>query len=308
MMAEAVPQAVSSVTLMERYSTADLRAFAAEESARFLDRTIADPQRDATLACASLQQSKIKRMDINVAQRRGHVTIRNANGKTLDHGGFAHACFASEDWVVLAAAHQNVDDLTNLVIAAKHWIELAFTCALRQVYGELIEVRRFAARRRRRASRCTRSARSRSGCSSCSSFTRESNHALKLLTEIVNMDLAELTKLARKRSRAIAGQHGQQHHARANLRDTKLQRGDVPCTREQINQLHTERRPVHVAAGALFDLPADLGHQACFVQTELLDDAAEIAIWNFDQPGQQVFGLYFVVRTRLRQARRGIQR
>src|SRR5207244_12860859 len=49
MMAEAVPQAVSAVPLVERYSTADLRVFSAEESARFLDRTIADPQRDATL-------------------------------------------------------------------------------------------------------------------------------------------------------------------------------------------------------------------------------------------------------------------
>ena len=50
MMAEAVPQALSAIPLMERYSTADLRVFSAEESARFLDRTIADPQRDATVA------------------------------------------------------------------------------------------------------------------------------------------------------------------------------------------------------------------------------------------------------------------
>src|SRR5438309_4077265 len=45
-----VGQAVSAVPLMERYSTADLRVFSAEESARFLDRTIADPQHDVTLA------------------------------------------------------------------------------------------------------------------------------------------------------------------------------------------------------------------------------------------------------------------
>ena len=50
MMADVVGEAVSAVPLMERYSTADLRAFTAEESARFLDRTIADPRRDATLA------------------------------------------------------------------------------------------------------------------------------------------------------------------------------------------------------------------------------------------------------------------
>ena len=49
-MAEVVGQAVSAVPLVERYSTADLRVFSTEESARFLDRTIADPQRDATLA------------------------------------------------------------------------------------------------------------------------------------------------------------------------------------------------------------------------------------------------------------------
>jgi len=50
MTTEVVGQATSAVPLMERYSTADLRVFSAEESARFLDRTIADPQRDATLA------------------------------------------------------------------------------------------------------------------------------------------------------------------------------------------------------------------------------------------------------------------
>ena len=50
MMGEVVGQAVSAVPLMERYSTADLRVFSAEESAHFLDRTIADPQRDATVA------------------------------------------------------------------------------------------------------------------------------------------------------------------------------------------------------------------------------------------------------------------
>lgn len=50
MTTEVVGQATSAVPLMERYSTADLRVFSAEESARFLNRTIADPQRDATLA------------------------------------------------------------------------------------------------------------------------------------------------------------------------------------------------------------------------------------------------------------------
>ena len=50
MTTDVVGEAISAVPLVERYSTADLRVFSTEESARFLDRTIADPQRDATLA------------------------------------------------------------------------------------------------------------------------------------------------------------------------------------------------------------------------------------------------------------------
>jgi len=50
MTTEAVPQAVAAVPLTERYSTADLRAFSAKESARFLKGTIADPRRELTLA------------------------------------------------------------------------------------------------------------------------------------------------------------------------------------------------------------------------------------------------------------------
>ena len=75
MMAEAVPQAVSAVPLMERYSTADLRVFSAEESARFLDRTIADPQRDATLAWELLYRLEPELYERLVAAEHLHPGI-----------------------------------------------------------------------------------------------------------------------------------------------------------------------------------------------------------------------------------------
>ena len=75
MMAEAVPQAVSAVPLMERYSTADLRVFSAEESARFLDRTIADPQRDATLAWEVLYRLEPELYERLVAAEHLHPGI-----------------------------------------------------------------------------------------------------------------------------------------------------------------------------------------------------------------------------------------
>src|SRR3989475_2150313 len=75
MMTEAVPQAVSAVPLMERYSTADLRVFSAEESARFLDRTIADPQRDATLAWELLYRLEPELYERLVAAEHLHPGI-----------------------------------------------------------------------------------------------------------------------------------------------------------------------------------------------------------------------------------------
>src|SRR2546423_2436871 len=75
MMTEAVGQAVSAVPLMERYSTADLRVFSAEESARFLDRTIADPQRDATLAWELLYRLEPELYERLVAAEHLHPCI-----------------------------------------------------------------------------------------------------------------------------------------------------------------------------------------------------------------------------------------
>jgi SAM-dependent methyltransferase len=50
MTTEVVGQAVRANPLTERYSTADLGVFSAEEAERFLDGVIADPQRNASLA------------------------------------------------------------------------------------------------------------------------------------------------------------------------------------------------------------------------------------------------------------------
>ena len=75
MMAEAVPQALSAIPLMERYSTADLRVFSAEESARFLDRTIADPQRDATVAWELLYRLEPELYERLVAAEHLHPGI-----------------------------------------------------------------------------------------------------------------------------------------------------------------------------------------------------------------------------------------
>ena len=43
----------------------------------------------------------------------------DAQREALDHGGLAHPGLAGEDGVVLAPAHQDVDDLPDLLVAAR---------------------------------------------------------------------------------------------------------------------------------------------------------------------------------------------
>ena len=70
---------------------------------------------------------------MHVAQRRRHIAAGQAKGKALDHRSLAHAGLAGQNGIVLPPAHQNIDHLTNLLIAAEHRIDLARLGVGRQV-------------------------------------------------------------------------------------------------------------------------------------------------------------------------------
>ena len=56
--------------------------------------------------------------------------------EAFDDGGLADAGLAGEDRVVLAAAHEDVDDLADLLVAADDGIDLALARPLGEVDGE----------------------------------------------------------------------------------------------------------------------------------------------------------------------------
>ncbi len=95
-------------------------------------------------ACSSLQQCEVEAVHLDVAQRGGHVTLAHAQREAFDDGGFPYTCLAGQDGVVLTAAHEDVDDLTNLEIAPEDGIDLAGLGFRRKVFGVLVEVLRFA--------------------------------------------------------------------------------------------------------------------------------------------------------------------
>ena len=93
-------------------------------------------------AGASLQQSQVEHVQLHALQHLRHVTGGDAARQALDHRGLAHARLAGEDRVVLASAHEDVDDLADLAVAADHRVDLAIAGALGEVAGELVQRRR----------------------------------------------------------------------------------------------------------------------------------------------------------------------
>ena len=90
-------------------------------------------------AGAGLQQADVERQQLHVLQLRRHVAARDALREAFDHGGLADAGLADQDRVVLAAAHQDVDDLADLVVAADDRVHLAAARLLGQVDGEFLQ-------------------------------------------------------------------------------------------------------------------------------------------------------------------------
>src|SRR5262249_23936634 len=74
-----------------------------------------------------------------VLQLRRNIASHDARGEALDHRSLAHAGLAGEDRVVLAPAHQDVDDLADLLVAAVDRVDLAFARARREVDRELLQ-------------------------------------------------------------------------------------------------------------------------------------------------------------------------
>jgi len=100
-------------------------------------------------AGAGLQQADVQRAQLHLLQRRRHVAAHDALREAFHHGGLADAGLADQDGVVLAPAHEDVDDLANLVVAADDGIELAAARLLGEVGGEALERLLLAHRGRR---------------------------------------------------------------------------------------------------------------------------------------------------------------
>jgi len=90
-------------------------------------------------ARAGLEQTQVKAAQAHSAQRLGHITRRDAQGKAFHHRRLADAGLAREDRIVLPPPRQDVDHLADLEVAADHRVDLALTRPGGEVLRELVE-------------------------------------------------------------------------------------------------------------------------------------------------------------------------
>ena len=81
------------------------------------------------------QGGHVQRQHALAFQRFGHFAVDDALRQAFDDGRLAHARFADQHGVVLAAALQDLDGAADFIVAADHRVELALACAFRHVQG-----------------------------------------------------------------------------------------------------------------------------------------------------------------------------
>ena len=97
-------------------------------------------------AGSGLQQAHVEGVQFDTEQGGRYIFLRDAQCQPFHHRRLANPRLASQDRVVLPAAHQDVDHLANFTIAPDDRVDLAVPRPLRQVGGELVEGRCFASR------------------------------------------------------------------------------------------------------------------------------------------------------------------
>ena len=93
-------------------------------------------------AGAGLQQAHVQHQQLHILQSRRHVAAGDALGKAFDHGGLSDPGLADQDRVVLAPAHEHVDNLTDFLVATKDRVHTAALGLRGQVLAEALESRR----------------------------------------------------------------------------------------------------------------------------------------------------------------------
>src|SRR5439155_23650728 len=80
-------------------------------------------------------------MHRNILKRRRNVASSDAQRESLDNCRLADSCLARQDRIVLAPAHQDVDDLPDFEITPQNWVNLSLRGISCEIESVLIQIR-----------------------------------------------------------------------------------------------------------------------------------------------------------------------
>jgi hypothetical protein len=154
---------------------------------------------------------------------RRHVAAHDALREAFDHRGLADTGLADQDGVVLAPAHQDVDHLADLVVAADDGVHLAAARLLGQVGGELLQRLLLAHGRRRDGAAGFAGRGAGAVAGRLAVFGRALHDGSQGVGQVIGLDLLELARDGQQRvAQALGLEHAQQHVAAAHRRSLNI--------------------------------------------------------------------------------------
>ena len=85
------------------------------------------------------QRTHVQRVDGGFLQHLRGIALDDAPGQALGDGRLAHASLADQQRIVLATAHQHLDDALKLALAADEWVDPAFLRRHVEIVGVLLQ-------------------------------------------------------------------------------------------------------------------------------------------------------------------------
>ena len=242
---------------------------------------------------ARLHEADIEGIQPRALELRRHVARGQPLREALDDRRLADAGFARKDRVVLPAAHQDVDDLADFVVAADDGIHLAGFGDRRHVDRKPPECRlrpagaafgRRAGGARRRQPRAVHRPQI--------LFVRLRPDAARVIGELVALDLAQRAgNLLHHPPQLDALERRQQHVPGADLHLAEQQRRVVPATVEHVRQLRRHAGHAGFVLAQTVDGRRQLGQHAAAIELVVIErqrDIRALVVDDLEQPVRQL--------------------
>src|SRR5579872_1083562 len=239
--------------------------------------------------CARLHQANVESAEPHAAQRRRDVACRDALRKPLHNGSLADTSLAGENRVILAPAHQHIDDLPNFVVAAQDRIHIAGLRLGGKILGKPIERGRALGPGALLCARRAGGHQPRAVHWAQVFLLRPRPNLAVLAGEEINRDLGKFRRYIRQGTRKFTRlQRADQDMAGADLSLAKEQSGVMPASVKQVHDGVGDRRHFGLILTKSVHNRGHVGHQLAAIELEVVGGERDVSAFALQDVGKPV--------------------